>query len=92
MKLEDTKILIGDRLTEATPELVAELFAGMYHDEQALFFNHVAEIASKWSWGDMGMQLQYVTDAPELTLAGRRVMQGIGEYSHWGLVPRKDAV
>ena len=88
MKIKDTKILIEDKLCEVTPEIVAELFAEMYSDEQAKFFNHVAEIASTWDWGDMGMQLQYITDEDGLTLSGRRVMQNIGDYSHWGLVDR----
>ena len=79
----------GPKTTEpASPELIAEIFAGMYSDEQAQFFNHLAEVASKWGKGGEGnlyMQLQYVTDEDGLTLAGRRAMQGIGEYSHWGL-------
>jgi len=88
MKLKDYKIIIDDQIKEITPELVAELFAHMYADEQALFFNHVDEIASKWRWGSMGVQLQYITDEDGLTIAGRRVMQEIGNYSHWGLVPQ----
>ena len=92
MKLRDTKILIGDKLERATPELVAALFAGMYADEQARFFNHVAEVASTWAGIGFDMQLQYLTDENGLTLAGRRVMQAIGDYSHWGLVPRATAI
>lgn len=88
MKLSEVKILVGDKLEPATPEIIAELFAHMYSDEQATFFNHVDQVASTWSWGDMGMQLQYITDEDGLTLAGRRVMQKIGEYSHWGLTDR----
>lgn len=89
MKLEDMKIIDGDRIVEATPELIAEIYANMYSDEQARFFNHIAEVASVW---DMAMQHQYVTDEHGLTLAGRRVMQQIGDYSHWGLVPRVKVV
>lgn len=90
MKLSEVKILVGDKLEPATPEMIAELFAHMYSDEQAAFFNHVDKIASVWSFGDMSMQLQYITDEDGLTLAGRRVMQRIGEYSHWGLTDRLD--
>ena len=88
MKLSEVKILVGDKLEPATPEMIAELFAHMYSDEQAVFFNHVDKIASVWSLGDMSMQLQYITDEDGLTLAGRRVMQKIGEYSHWGLADK----
>lgn len=87
MKLKDHKILIDNVLSDITPEMVAELFAEMYADEQAAFFNHVAAISSTWG-GGMAMQLQSITDDDGLTLAGRRVMQAIGEYSHWGLVPQ----
>ena len=86
MKLNTVQIIHDNELKDATPELVAELFASMYSDEQAQFFNHIATTASKWN-GCFEIQLQYVTDEDGLTLAGRRVMQGIGEYSHWGLVP-----
>ena len=86
MKLERVKIIIDQKeVKEATPELIAELFSEMFSDEQARFFNHLGEITSKWKWGDMSMQLQYITDEDGLTLAGRRVMDGIGNYSHWGL-------
>ena len=70
-----------------TPEELAELFAGLDSEEQARFFNQIAKVASKWR-GPFEMQLQYITDEDNLSLSGRRVMQSIGEYSHWGLVPR----
>lgn len=75
----------NETVVKVTPESVAELFAEMNSGEQARFFNHIAEISSNWSFP---MQLQYITDEDGLTLAGRRIMQGIGDYSHWGLVPR----
>jgi len=87
VKLCDTKILVGEHLKQVTPEMLAELFASMCSMEQAHFFNHLADVSSKWS-GCFEMQLQAITDEDGLTLAGRRVMQGIGEYSHWGLVPQ----
>jgi hypothetical protein len=70
-----------------TPELLAEGFCSLRSDEQAEFFNHIAALASEWE-APLGFQLQAITDEDGLTLAGRRVMQGIGEYSHWGLVPK----
>ncbi len=72
---------------ELTPKDMANLFAELDASEQAEFFNEVANCASKWS-APFCFQLQEITDDAGLTLAGRRVMQGIGEYSHWGLVPK----
>ena len=77
------RLLNGDTIRDITPQDVAELFASMNADDQAEFYNHIAKIASDW----LNMQAQYITDSEKLTLPGRRVMQTIGEYSHWGLVP-----
>ena len=82
--MNEYKIIKDDQLLPAAPDLVAEMFAHMDSEEQAKFFNHVGEIASQWIFPEM--QLQYLTDEPGLTLCGRRVMQGIGEYSHWGVL------
>ena len=83
------KIIDGDKVIEITPELVAELFANMDAGEQARFFNHIDTVASTWGIDAdlLPFQMQAITDDDGLTLAGRRVMQMIGEYSHWGLVP-----
>jgi len=86
---KDFKVIVGDTVLQITPEMVAEMFACMGSDEQAAFFNHVDKVATTWR-GGLCMQLQWITDDDGLTLAGRRVMQEIGEYSHWGLVPRAD--
>ena len=88
MKLADAKLLTETEVRPMTPEIVAELFAEMDSEHQAAFFNHVAAVSSKWHGGGLSMQLQHITDEDGLSLAGRRVMQGIGDYSHWGLVPR----
>lgn len=80
------KLIKDNKVTDPTPELVAELFAGMDSADQAKFFNHVAEISSTWKLAGWVIQLQYITDEDGLSLAGRRVMQQIGEYSHWGLI------
>ncbi len=82
--IKTSKLLYGDKMHEVTPELVAMLFSSLCSDEQAIFFNHVAEIADRFDYS-FPMQLQYVTDDNGLNLHGRRIMQSIGEYSHWGL-------
>lgn len=87
---EDFKVVIDDALFPITPEFVAEMFACMDAHQQARFFNHVDRVASSWHGPGLPWQLQYITDDDGLTLAGRRVMQSIGEYSHWGLVPKGD--
>ena len=71
---------------EMTPADLAERFCALDSAGQAQFFNHVADISSRWQGVGLAMQLQYITDEDGLTLAGRRVMQYIGEYSHWGLI------
>jgi len=60
---------------------IAKEFANMSSTNQALFFNEVANIASKWTTGSFVMQLQYVTESIELNANGRRIMGQIGEYS-----------
>lgn len=79
------KIILEDKVQDITPEVIAELFCSLGSDGQAAFFNHVDKVASTWGGGGLPFQMQYVTEDDGLTLAGRRVMQMIGEYSHWGL-------
>lgn len=80
------KILINETIEteELDPETIAEAFWALDANEQARFYNHLDRIADF----HFPFQLQAVTDSDELTLAGRRVMGAIGDYSHWGLVPR----
>ena len=66
-----------------SPETVAEIFWDMDSSEQARFYNHLDKISDYL----FPFRLQQITDDDGLTLAGRRVMQNIGEYSHWGLTP-----
>ena len=90
IEIDRYRIIKKVHVSPATPELIAEMFACLDSEEQAKFFNHVAEVASKWSGGGFCLQLQYITDEDGLTLAGRRVMQEIGDYSHWGITPQGD--
>lgn len=80
------KAIIDDQIVDLTPELLAEAFANMGSDEQARFYNRLGEVATDW----LPFQLQAITDDDGLTLRGRQVMQSIGDYSHWGLVPKAD--
>ena len=91
-KPDDFKVIVQDSILPVQPEVIAEIFACFSSAEQAMFFNHIDNIASSWHGGSSALcfQLQAITDEDGLTLAGRRVMQGIGEYSHWGLVPKAD--
>ena len=84
MKINQAKLIFDEKIIEVTPEIIAEFFCDMGSDEQAAFFNHISTIATTW----LPMQLQGITDEHGLNLGGRRVMQEIGEYSHWGLVPK----
>ena len=77
MSMTDLKV----KLEIQTPEELATVFWHMDSLEQARFFNTLAEI-SDWRFP---FQLQHITESDGITLAGRRVMQEIGEYSHWGL-------
>ena len=63
-----------------TPDELAAEFAAMGDEQQAMFFNELAVITSKWN-RPICFQLQYVTDHPALTDEGRRVMAQIGEYA-----------
>lgn len=74
------KIIDDGSIKEITPEIIAEVFAGMKSDEQARFFNRIDEVTAGWD-GSFAMQLQYVTDDTGLTKGGRDVMRVIGEYS-----------
>lgn len=73
-----------DTLEEITPEILAKLFWNMDGSDQAKFYNHLDEIAEF----KFPVQLQCITEDEGLTLSGRRCMQMIGEYSHWGVTCR----
>ena len=94
LELSDFRLIEKENLLTVTPEMVAELFGFMTSKEQSQFFNHIDEVCTSWHGGigALSMQAQHITDEDDLTLAGRRVMQKIGEYSHWGLVPRLEDV
>lgn len=71
--------------TDMTPEFLAECFCELDADEMARFFNHIDAVSSTWGTAGWALQLAYVTGSKNLTLAGRRVMDTIGDHSHAGL-------
>lgn len=64
---------------DPTPEELAYEFSNMGDDQQAAFFNELANITSMWG-KPVCFQLQMLVDRPELTIAGRRIMEQIGGY------------
>jgi len=60
---------------ELTGTDIAELFWQLGEYDQADFFNHLS------TFNKIPMQLQYLTDCPDLDDGGRRVMALIGEYA-----------
>ena len=64
---------------DPTPEELAFEFANLGDDQQAVFFNELANITCMWK-KPFCFQLQSLVDSPELTAAGRRIMEQIGEY------------
>lgn len=64
-----------------TPEDVARLFCQMNNEEQAQFFNEIAEVVETWTQ-PFAYQLQAIANAPELTQKGRGIMAQIGNYDY----------
>lgn len=80
MNIDEVRVIVDDRICRLQPADVADLFANMASDEQALFFNRLAVVTAGWKAG-LAMQLQGLTDEECLTAEGRQVMQQIGEYA-----------
>jgi len=66
-----------------TPNELALSFAYMTSDQQAEFFNSLAEITSKWLT-PLPFQLEAIVDGGSLTYEGREIMRQIGEYGSDG--------
>jgi len=64
-----------------TPEELASEFLDMSDKEQAIFFNEIAKLISKWDGGFFSTQLEWVRQNQCLTTEGRNIMKKIGEYS-----------
>lgn len=69
---------------QITPEEMAEEFANMGDDQQAVFFNTLAKITETWS-SPFSFQLEAIVTHPALTAEARAVMSAIGEYA--GVTP-----
>lgn len=64
---------------EMSPEDIADCFCDLHDDEQALFFNRIAEVVATWC-NPFCFQLQYIINKKILTRDGREIMRQIGEY------------
>ena len=64
---------------EPTPKELADCFCNMYAEDQALFFNHIAELVERWD-SNFSFQLQAIIDSKVLTSSGKDIMRQIGEY------------
>lgn len=60
---------------------IAELFCELNEEEQACFFNTLAELTEEWEH-PFCMQLQHITDCKILTPEGRAIMKQIGDYAY----------
>lgn len=79
-----------DVTVELTARELAQEFCGLTSEDQALFFNSIADIVVA-EWGaEFCFQLQAVTDEKGLTVAGRDVMSQIGEYGENHNKPRSN--
>ena len=64
---------------ELSPEDIADCFCDLHDDEQAIFFNRIAEEVATWGTS-FCFQLQAVIDSLHLTSGGKDIMRQIGEY------------
>jgi hypothetical protein len=65
------------------PVDAARAFANFGSDEQAEFFNILAQEVRTWS-APFAMQMQHLSDDPDLTFEGRIIMETIGNYARKG--------
>ena len=63
-----------------TPRELAEEFCNLYDDEQAEFFNEIANITNKWD-KPFCFQLQSMVNTNILTDDAKYIMSQIGDYS-----------
>ena len=64
-----------------TPDELAFEFSKMNDEQQAIFFNEVANIVDKWD-KPFCFQLRAIIDNPALTIDGKMLMQEIGDYGN----------
>lgn len=65
---------------EPTPKELAEVFIGMFSDEQVEFFNQCAKQLKDQKIKRWVFQIKYIANDKELTPDGRNFMRQIGEY------------
>ena len=65
---------------EPTIEQLAYMVAHLHSDDHARLISLIASITEGVDYSQT-MQLQYITDDPALTDAGRRLMSQLGDYA-----------
>lgn len=65
---------------EFTPTELGEMFASLDGEQMAEFFNSIAEEVAKWEL-PFCFQMQYVTDATNLSKEARAILCTLGEYA-----------
>jgi len=73
--------IIRKQYIDISPKECAFSFASMDSNDQATFFNEVADYVELNYKQQLCFQFQYVTDSPLLTKEGREVMTEIGNYA-----------
>lgn len=64
-----------------TIEELAVVIAHLDSEDHARLISFIAKITQGPDYSE-AMQLQYISDEPELTKAGRRLMEQIGNYAY----------
>jgi len=68
-----------DVTVELSPEDVADCFCDLYSDEQAIFFNRIAEVTATWNTR-FCIQVESIIDSNMLTNGGKKIMLRLGEF------------
>ena len=73
-----------------SPQELAKEFCDLTDDEQAEFFNEIAEIFLSWDTQFI-FQLQYIVDSKKITKQALQIMTTIGEYAEGALSEKNNA-
>jgi len=68
-----------DVTVELSPEDIADCFCDLYNDEQAMFFNRIAEVTAIWNTR-FCIQVESIIDSNMLTKGGKKIILQLGEF------------